>query len=305
MGSSIAAMRLAWLVMIASKRFRTSRALAKFSPFAASRPRVETELPLPPADLGLYGLAGFRGHLVAVLFAVHLEDRHQLLGGIVIEVNVFIEARFQAGVAVDEFLHQLRVAGDDDHEILPVILHRLKNRIDGFLPEIIPAVLREGVGFVDKENTALRLLDLLLGFDGSLSHVAGDQPGAVHLHKLPLGEHPDLLIKLREDPGNRSLARSGISGEHKMKRDRDGAKSFFLAKLLGLHKIHQLTYIFLHRRKPDQLIELLCAGLFRLLRLLLIAAGGRRRRLRRVRLLRDIGRVGNAVRGQSTDPRRR
>ena len=72
------------------------------------------------ADQGL----GLRREDVA-LAAAHFEDLEHLLRGVVLEQQETVEAALQTGVGVDEFVHQLRVARHDDHQIVSVVLHSL------------------------------------------------------------------------------------------------------------------------------------------------------------------------------------
>ena len=43
----------------------------------------------------------------------------------------------ESWIRFDEFFHQLRIAGNDKHQTIPVILHGFQKRIDGLLSKII------------------------------------------------------------------------------------------------------------------------------------------------------------------------
>ncbi len=91
------------------------------------------------------------------------------------------DARFQPGVAGEERLHPVFVAGEDHDEIAPLALHRLEQDLDR-LGTVVALVLGlvEIVGFVDEQHAAGGALDHLFGLGrgvaDELAHqiVAGD-----------------------------------------------------------------------------------------------------------------------------------
>ena len=172
---------------------------------------------------------------VLVFFAVHEENVHQLINRVVREFNVLIEARAKPRVAVDKILHEVRVARDDHDKIVPMVLHRLEDRVDRLLPERV--VLRgQGVGLVDKEHAAERLLDLLRRLDRRLADVARHESRPVRLDKLPLREHADLLVNPCENARDRRLACARISRKHEVERDRDRLQPLVLPHFLDPDK---------------------------------------------------------------------
>ena len=72
---------------------------------------------------------------------------------------------------MDELFHQAIVARDDHDEVVAVILHRLEQRVDGLLTEVVVALAVEGVGLVHEQHAAHGLLDDLLGLQGCLPHI--------------------------------------------------------------------------------------------------------------------------------------
>jgi hypothetical protein len=63
-------------------------------------------------------------------------------------------------------VHQPRIAGDDHHESVPVVLHPFQQRLDRFRPEVHPLVRgRERVRLVDKEHAVERTADRAVGLD--------------------------------------------------------------------------------------------------------------------------------------------
>ena len=125
------------------------------------------------------------------LAALHFENLEHLVERVVVKVQVAVEAGLKAGVRVDEFLHQAVVARDDHDEVVAVVLHRLEQRVDGLLTEVVVALAVERVGLVDEQHAAERLFDDLARLDGRLTDVARDEPAAVDLDKLTLGKDPE------------------------------------------------------------------------------------------------------------------
>ena len=194
---------------------------------------------------------------IIVLFAVHVEDLLQFIGGIIREFNIFVKTGFQAGVAVDEFLHGSSVTGDDDHQVIPVVFHGLQDRIDRLLAEGILFIGGQGIGFIDEEDAAHGRFDLFLGLESCLSDKTGDQSGPVSLHQLPLGQNADLFIEPADNSGNGRLAGSRIAGKDQMQGYRDRLQALVFAHLLDLDKIHQFFDIRFDRCKANQLVQLL------------------------------------------------
>ena len=152
--------------------------------------------------------------LIAALAALHLEYGQHFVERIVVEMQIAVEARLQAGVRVDKAIHQPVVARHNDHQILAVILHGLEQRIDGLLAEIVLAAAVQGIGLVDEEHAALRLIDNLLRLGGRLADITRHKAASVHLDQLSLREHAQRLIDARHQAGDHGLARAGIAGEH-------------------------------------------------------------------------------------------
>ena len=100
-----------------------------------------------------------------------------------------------------------------------MVFHCFEDCVDSFLAERV-VLLCQRVCFINKQNASHSLLDLFLGLEGSLSDIARHKAGAVHLDELSLGEHADLLVEPSDDPGDSSLACSGIACKDQMKRYR-------------------------------------------------------------------------------------
>ena len=239
------------------------------------------------------------GERVAALFALQLEDPHHFIGGVVVKVQIAVEAGLQARVGVDEALHQLVIARHDHHQIVAVVLHRLENGVDGLLAEVVFAAAVERIGFVDEQHAAQRALDHLLRLDGGLTDVAGHQAAAVHLHQLALGEDAQRVVDTRHQPRDHGLARAGIAGEdHVQGKVRVGQVVFLAALEHGGH-VDEVVDLTLDLSEADvavqlraQILDLLGRGQLLLLfcRRIIAAGGGGGRAVLVVRL----GRGGTA-----------
>ena len=195
-------------------------------------------------------------HDIIILLAVEVEDLLELIDRVVRELDILVEPGLESGIAVDELLHGLCIARDDDNQVVSVVLHSLEDRVDGFLAESV-ILLGQRISFVDEENAAHRFFDLFLGLEGRLSHVACHKAGAVDFDQLSFGQHSDLLVEPSDDPGDRRLAGSGISRKDKVKGYRDRFKSLVLSHLLYFGKSHDLLDVFLDGREADQGVKFL------------------------------------------------
>ena len=77
------------------------------------------------------------------------------------------------------------VAGRDDHNLVPMVLHQLDQRGDGFLAEVAAlAARRERVGFVDEQHPAQRPAKDCLRLGRGVPDVLADQITAVGLDQM-------------------------------------------------------------------------------------------------------------------------
>ena len=173
-------------------------------------------------------------------------------------MNEFIEAGTQARIGVEEFLHQVRVAGDDHDELVPVVLHGLQDRVDSLLAEIALSLIGgKRVGFVDEQDPAHRAVDHFLRFDRSLADVAGHQSGTVHLHQLPLLQQAKRMVHLRQDTSHRGFSGAGVARKHQVLGDIRLLQPHLLALQVHLLNVDQRGNLLLHRREADQIVQLL------------------------------------------------
>mmetsp|Transcript_37781 Transcript_37781/g.87756 ORF Transcript_37781/g.87756 Transcript_37781/m.87756 type:complete len:235 (+) Transcript_37781:226-930(+) len=121
----------------------------------------------------------------------HILEEHlignlqELLWRVVVEFQHCGKPAAQTRVGVQELLHLLAVTGQDHHEIGSEVLHQLDERIQGFPPEGVLALLtNERIGLIDKEHAAQGALNHGFGLERSLATVARHQGGAVSLHHV-------------------------------------------------------------------------------------------------------------------------
>ena len=107
------------------------------------------------------------------------------------------------------------VAREYDDEVVSVILHAFHELGDGFLgkPRVGVRIGHEGVGLVDEQNPAPRLLNDVIDLFVRVADVFGDQVFRRDLHELVLRDDADLVQHGRYDAGDGGLSRSRVSRE--------------------------------------------------------------------------------------------
>ena len=181
-----------------------------------------------------------------------LEDPHQLVVGVVGELDRRAEAARQTRVLGDEDLHREGIAGDDDHEVVALVLHLLDQGVDG-LGAVL--VTRQAVGLVDEQDPTLRRLHHLGRLHRGLPEVAGNQLTAVDLHELTLGEQAEGAIDAADEPGDGRLARARVPDEDEVPGDRRGLEPGLLALGLDLEQGHLPVDLGLDRAQADEAVE--------------------------------------------------
>ena len=117
------------------------------------------------ARLGVDHLAQPRSRAVVEAVAgscspSRLEDRDQLVGRCSRGTSsVRAKRLFRPGLASMKLAHLVRVAGDDDGEIVAVVLHELDERVDRLAAEVVLAAARQRVRLVDQQHAAERRLE--------------------------------------------------------------------------------------------------------------------------------------------------
>ena len=137
-----------------------------------------------------------------------------------------------------------------------MILHGLEQGVDGLLAEVVLRLAVEGVGLVHEQHAAHGLLDDLLGLESGLSHVAGHQAAAVHLHQLALGQDAQAAVDAGHHAGHHGLARAGVAGEHHVQGHIGGGQVVLPAQLVDLHHVDEVVDLLLHRAQADVAVQL-------------------------------------------------
>src|SRR5258708_12878759 len=86
------------------------------------------------------------------------------------------DARPKTRIATKKFLHAVRIAREDDHEVLALVLHDLQQDLDRLLA-VVSLVLGtvEIVGLVNEQDTAHGPLQNLLGLGRGVTNVLPDE----------------------------------------------------------------------------------------------------------------------------------
>ena len=142
-----------------------------------------------------------------------LEHLDELGRAVVREVDVVGEPAAQTGVRVDERAHLVRVAGDDDRQVVAVVLHQLDQHRDRLGAELAGPFLGERVGLVDEQDATDRPVDDGLHLERGLADVAGHEIGPRDLDEVAAADQADAAVQPGDDPRDRGLARPGIAGE--------------------------------------------------------------------------------------------
>ncbi len=185
------------------------------------------------------------------------DDRDQLVGGVVGELDAAREAGGQARVGGEERLHLLGVAGDDDDHLVAVVLHQLQQGVHGLPAEVVAGRLArgEGVRLVDEQHTAQGPFEDLAGQLRGVAHVAADEIGAGHLDELAARQHAQGREEFAVEPGDRGLAGARRAGEDEVVAEAGHRESGGLALLGGRDQVDEVGDVPLDRVESDQRVQ--------------------------------------------------
>ncbi len=195
---------------------------------------------------------GRLGEDVVVPLGEGVEDRGDLVVGVVVERDRRAEPAREAGIGVDEPRHRRGIAGDDDDELVALVLHLLDEGVDGLLPVL---VAREGVGLVDEQHTPDRGRGDLGGLDGGLAEVARDELGAVDLDELSGAEQPERVVDPADETRDGRLAGAGVADEHEVARHRRRSEACLTTLGVDLEHRDLLMDLPLDPAQPDEVVE--------------------------------------------------
>ena len=157
---------------------------------------------------------------------------------------------------MDEVLHEIVISGHDHDQIVPMVLHGLQKGLHGLLAEIVALLAGQGVRLVDEQHAAHGLLDHGLGLLRRLSHIAGDQAGAVHFDQMALAQHSDGAVETGQQPGDRGLSGAGVAHEHHVQGYGGNGQPVLLTELADLHEIDQTLHVRLDLFKAHEFVQL-------------------------------------------------
>ena len=241
---STSASRTACFDTACSNTLRTNRALPK---------------PRPRGSASITSRRRSRAARVEVVLLARrhrLEDRQQLVGGVVGELERAREPALEAGIGLDELTHLVGVAGDDHRQVVTVVLHELHERVDRLASEVVLAAARQRVRLVDQHRAAQCRLEDRLRLGCRLTDVAGDEIGPVGLDQVPLLDDAEGAVDLAEQARHRGLPSSGVADEHEVAAGLDHGELLFGAQLLHTQQAGELADLGLDVIEPDQLVEL-------------------------------------------------
>ena len=185
-------------------------------------------------------------------------DLHQLVRAVTGEGDPGAEARRQAGVAAQEPVRVVRIAGQHDDQPVPVVLGPLEQRLHRLGAERVAALVADvvqRVGLVDEQHAAHGRVDQLVGLDGGRAEVLAHQVAPVRLDHLGPDQQPVRGEDAAEDARYRGLAGARRAGE-----DEVPGRGLAVQPLPAAHLRHpQLrgdgADLLLHRVQADQPVE--------------------------------------------------
>jgi hypothetical protein len=185
------------------------------------------------------------------------EDLVQLVVGVVREVQQHRQPGPQPGVAVHQLAHRRRVAGEDDHQVVAVVLHQLGQDRQRLVAVVLPGRAgHQRMRLVDEQHAAERPLDDGLHLGRGLADVLADQVGPGDLDQVAGRQHAALAVDPGQQPGHGRLAGARVAGEHHVPRP-GGDRHPGLGPQPGHLRLgDQLGHPLLDRLQPDQLGQL-------------------------------------------------
>ncbi len=201
---------------------------------------------------------------VALLLQHGFGDGHELVRGVVGEVDVVGDAGAEAGVGGEELVHAVRVAGEDDDEVVAAVLHDLEEDLDGFLA-VVALVFgaEEVVGLVDEEDAAHGFLEDLLGLGGGVADVLADEVVAGDGDEVAGADVAEAVQDAGHAGGDGGLAGAGVAGEGHVQRGSRRGQAELAAEAVDEQEGGDLADAALDRGEADQLaIELVEHGAY-------------------------------------------
>ena len=117
-------------------------------------------------------LRGVGVEAVRIFRAGVFKNLEKFFAAVVMKLNVLVETRGKTRIRRNKFFHKLRIARNDNNQIVPIIFHKFQQGINRLLPVIV--IVCEGICFVNEKHAADRLTDNFLCLEGGLTEIACD-----------------------------------------------------------------------------------------------------------------------------------
>ena len=237
--------------------------LARLLQQAADEPAV-AELVGDPAAADLLQRAPqhrprVRVEQLAAAVQRRLGQGQHLRRGVAGELQPGGEPGGQAGVGGQEALHLLLVPGQDDDQVLAVVLGPLEQRLDRLHAEPVGlpvALVDQAVRLVDEQHPAERGVDQLVGLDRGRAQVLADQVGPVRLDDLGHLEQAERVEDLGQHPGHGGLPGARRAEEDEVPHRLVGGDAGHGPPPGGLDGGGDRAHLLLDRGQPDHRVQL-------------------------------------------------
>ena len=185
------------------------------------------------------------------------KDRAKGHRWVIVEVHRCSDATAESRVASNHRLHLDGVARQNHHQLVALIFHAFKQRLNGFPAVLILAALvDQRVGFVDEQNSIERLVNFGIGFGARLSGVLGNQTASIGFDQVTFFQNAQGTINLGNDPRDGRFPGPWISDERHVQTRPRRWQSLGLAMAFHRQKIGQRLNLFLDSFESDQAIQL-------------------------------------------------
>jgi hypothetical protein len=145
------------------------------------------------------------------------------------------DTRAHPGVAAEERVHAVLVPGQDHHQVVALVFHRLQQDLDR-LGAVVALVLGlvQIVRLVDEQHAPHGPLQHLSGLGRGVTDVLSDQVVARDRDHLGTPDVAQAVQDLRHAQGDRGLAGARVAGEAHVQRRRPRRQAE-----LAAHAVHQ------------------------------------------------------------------
>mmetsp|Transcript_7904 Transcript_7904/g.11054 ORF Transcript_7904/g.11054 Transcript_7904/m.11054 type:complete len:312 (-) Transcript_7904:430-1365(-) len=193
-------------------------------------------------NVALEGHVSARGKLILMVTGHDLGNVHQLIHLIVGELNVVAHTGGHTRDEGEEAVHAVLVAGQDDHQVLPLGLHHIEQDLNGLLPVILViGGVVEVIGLIHKQHTTKGFLDHLLGLRSSVAYILAHKIISSGNHNVALAAVAHLSENLTHSDGHSGLTGTGGTSEAHVEGRNSGVKTQVPAHLIEHKQSSNLT----------------------------------------------------------------